>query len=216
MDSGFARKRAFRHNVTMESASQVALVVPAEAFLPGYISALRHGWSADTIRGMEAANEELAQIERDPVGFVRTKADDRAARGGPVKLPDGSVVERLPGLVRWIWDGAFCGSIGFRWQPGTASLPPHVLGHIGYGVVPWKRGRGYATRALALMLDEARAEGLPHVELITDPDNPASRAAILANGGVFIERFQKPAQYGSGLQGLRYRILLSVPNAPLP
>jgi predicted acetyltransferase len=193
----------------MVSVSPVELVAPSELYLADYVSALRLGWSADNVRGAEAAREELEEIERDPMAFLQTKADDRAAKGGPVKLPDGSVVPRLPGFVRWIWDGAFCGSIGFRWQPGTAALPPHVLGHIGYAVVPWKRGRGYATRALCLMLDEARAEGLEYVELTTDPDNPASQRVILANGGCLIERFEKPAQYGAGLQSLSYRITLS-------
>jgi predicted acetyltransferase len=192
----------------MVSAKIVELVIPSQSFLPAYVSALRRGWSPDNIRGATAANEELAQIEGDPVAFLQTKADDRAAKAGPVKLPDGSIVPRLSGFVRWIWDGDFCGSIGFRWQPGTASLPPHVLGHIGYAVVPWKRGRGYATQALALMLDEARVEGLPYVEFTTDPDNPASQKVILDNGGVFIERFEKPVQYGAGLQSLRYRIML--------
>jgi predicted acetyltransferase len=59
------------------------------------------------------------------------------------------------------------------------------------------------------MLDEARAEGLAYVELTTDLDNPASQRVILANGGRLIERFEKPAQYGSGLQSLRYRIVLA-------
>jgi len=193
----------------MVSASSVELVMPSEVYLSDYVSALRRGWSADNIRGAEAAKEELGQIERDPLAFLQTKADDRAAKGGPVKMPDGSIVQRLPGFIRWIWDGEFCGSIGFRWQPGTASLPPHVLGHIGYAVVPWKRGRGYATKALGLMLDEARAEGLPYVEFTTDPNNPASQKVILANGGKFIEQFEKPAQYGVGLKSLRYRVILS-------
>src|SRR2546430_6881442 len=35
-------------------------------------------------------------------------------------LPDGSVVPRLPGYRKWIWDGEFCGVIGFRWQPGRS------------------------------------------------------------------------------------------------
>ena len=43
---------------------------------------------------------------------------------------------------------------------GTEALPPTCLGHIGYAVVPWKRGRGYATRALAMLLPEARKEGV--------------------------------------------------------
>ena len=59
-----------------------------------------------------------------------------------------------------MWDGEFCGSIGFRWQPGTSALPPYCLGHIGYSVVPWKQRRGYATKALALLLPDARKEGL--------------------------------------------------------
>ena len=75
-------------------------------------------------------------------------------------------VARLPGYRRWLWDGEFCGSIDFRWQPGTTALPPHCLGHIGYGVVPWKQGRGYATRALSLLLPAARAEGLAFVSRV--------------------------------------------------
>ena len=38
-------------------------------------------------------------------------------------LPDGTCVPRLPGYQRWMWDGAFAGSIGFRWQYGTVELP---------------------------------------------------------------------------------------------
>jgi predicted acetyltransferase len=52
-----------------------------------------------------------------------------------VALPDGTMVPRLPGFWRWLWDGEFCGSIQFRWQPGTPDLPPTCLGHIGYSVV---------------------------------------------------------------------------------
>jgi predicted acetyltransferase len=193
----------------MQSSSLVELVIPGERYLPEYVAALRRGWSPDNVRGAAAAQEELVKIEDDPRGFLQTKADDREAKGGAIPLPDGSTVQRLPGFIRWIWDGEFCGSIGFRWQPGTPSLPAHVLGHIGYAVVPWKRKRGYATKALALILQEARAEGLPYVELTADPDNPASQKVIVANGGVLIERFQKPTQYGLGQEGLRYRIMLS-------
>jgi predicted acetyltransferase len=104
-----------------------------------------------------------------------------------------------------MWDGEFCGTIGFRWQPGTTDLPPYCLGHIGYAVVPWKRGNGYATRALGLLLPEARDRGLPFVELTTDEGNLASQRVIEANGGELYERFTKPASYG-GAPSLRYRI----------
>jgi len=160
----------------------------------------------DNIKGAAASIEEVAQIEKDPRSFVESLTD-REAKGPPIVLPDGSSAVRLPGFRLWIWDTEFCGSIGLRWQPGTSELPPHVLGHIGYAVVPWKEGRGYAKLALKLMLEHARAQGLEYVEITTDPDNVASRRVIEANGGVFIERFQRPAPYGD-TDALRYRITL--------
>ncbi|TIP34508.1 MAG: GNAT family N-acetyltransferase, partial [Mesorhizobium sp.] len=104
-----------------------------------------------------------------------------------------------------IWDGEAAGSIGLRWQKGTSALPPHVLGHIGYAVMPWKKGRGYATEALRLMLHEARAVGLDYVEITTDLDNLASQKVVLANGGILVGRFAKVAAYG-GAESLKYRI----------
>ena len=116
-------------------------------------------------------------------------------------------MKRIPGFHRWMWDDEFCGSISLRWKPATTELPPHVLGHIGYAVVPWKRRLGYATSALKQMLPEAREVGLPYVEITTDPDNVASQRVIEANGGVLVEHFTKPAQFSS-TPGLRYRIAL--------
>lgn len=182
----------------------VQLVRPSRQHLPSYVAALERGWSADNIRGAAAAREELAQIAADADAFLALM-DNRQGGGPPVTLADGSQVPRLPGFRRWIWDGEFCGSIGLRWLPGTEELPPHVLGHIGYAVVPWKRERGYATEALRALLPEARAIGLRHVELTTDPDNLPSQKVITANGGVLRERFRKGPQYGN-TESLRWRI----------
>ena len=183
------------------------LITPTLAHLPSYVAALRQGWSADNVRGAIAANEELTRIAADPLRFINSMTD-REAKGEPVTLPDGSSVARIPGLRRWLWDGDFCGSIGLRWQAGTPTLPPHCLGHIGYAVVPWKQRRGYATAGLGQVLPLARAEGLPWVEITTDPDNIASQRVIAANGGVLVEHFTKPAQFAS-LPGLRWRITLA-------
>src|SRR5207237_2567707 len=109
---------------------------------------------------------------------------DREAKGPLVTLPDGSTARRLPGYRKWMWDGEFCGVIGLRWQPGTVALPPHVLGHIGFAVVPWKRRKGYATRALALLLPIAREVGLTCIEITCDDDNEPSRRVIVKNGGI--------------------------------
>lgn len=182
------------------------LVRPAADHLPSYLDALDRGWSPDNTRP-EAGREEARRIASDPEVFLES-LDDRDANGPPISLPDGSSVPRLPGFRRWMWDGQFCGSIGLRWRPGTPLLPAYCLGHVGYAVVGWKRTRGYATNALRQLLPEAQALGLPYIELTTEPDNVASQRVILANGGVLIERFEKPGAYGGG-PGLRFRILLT-------
>ena len=185
----------------------VQLLVPAEQYLPSYAAALRRGWSPNNERGLAASLEELDQIEANPVSFIAS-LDDRQAKGAPVKMPDGSVVPRLPGFRRWMWDGEFVGSIAFRWQQGTAELPPYCLGHIGYSVVAWKQRQGYATSALLSLLKEARAMELPYVEITTDPDNLPSQKVILAAGGKLHERFNKPPLFGSQ-PCLRFRIALT-------
>jgi len=188
----------------------MALVWPAEQYLAGCVHALEQGWSPDNLRP-EAASEELARIAHDPARFI-AELVDREAKGPPITLPDGRTVPRLPGYCLLMWDGVFCGAISFRWQPGTTDLPPYCLGHIGYSVVPWKRGRGYATRALRLLLPQARGEGLAFVELTTQADNFASQRVIEANGGQLIERFHASAGYGGG-ESLRFRILFAKPAA---
>lgn len=179
------------------------LVWPAREYLASYVEALQRGWSPDNLRP-EAGNEELARIAANADAFL-TSLVDREAKGSQVMLPDGSVVPRLPGYSRWMWDGEFCGRINLRWQPGTEALPPYCLGHIGYTVVPWKQRRGYATRALREVLEDARAEGLRYVEITTDPGNLASRRVIERNGGVLFEEFVEPAALG-GTRKLRYRV----------
>jgi len=184
----------------------IELAAPTLDRMPQFVDALRRGWSPDGARNAAAAEEALAAIEADAASFIARQTDPEA-KGLPVTLPDGSKVARIPGRHFWIWDGEFCGALGFRWQHGTASLPAHVLGHVGYSVVPWKQRQGCATGALRAVLPHARALGLPYVELTTDPDNLASQKVITANGGVLIESFNKPAAYGN-TPGLRFRIPL--------
>jgi predicted acetyltransferase len=180
----------------------LALIKPAAEHLPAYVEALQRGWSPSTHE--DVTIEHLSHIERNPQLFLKALNDEEGT-GEPIRLADGSLTPRLPGFYRWMWDGEFAGAINFRWQPGTPELPQHCLGHIGYGVVPWKRGRGYAKAALGLMLPEARKRGLPYVEIVTDVDNAVSQRVILANGGVLYERFRKADAYGGG-DAFHYRI----------
>jgi predicted acetyltransferase len=180
------------------------LVWPATEYLASYVAALERGWSPDNLRAA-ATNEELQRIATDADRFLASQVD-REAAAGPVMLPDGKTVPRLPGYKRWIWDGEFCGVISLRWQPGTEVLPPHCLGHIGYSIVPWKRRLGYATQALRDMLPHAASEGLRYVEICAEPDNVASRRVIERNGGVLVEEFVTAPALGSKRE-VRYRVV---------
>lgn len=177
---------------------------PARAHLPSYTAALRRGWSASNINSAAVAAEELAQIGADPDGFLAALSDP-AGRGAPITLANGTKVPRLPGFRRWMWDGEVCGSIGFRWQPPGSALPDWVHGHVGYTVVPWKRRQGHATTALALLLDEVRPLGLPHVDLTTDADNLPSQRVITRNGGALVARIRIA---GGERESLLWRIAL--------
>jgi predicted acetyltransferase len=181
------------------------LRAPSLDLIPGYIDALQRGWCNESAReDVDGAHLELAEIRQDPEAFVALL--NHPTRGGtPVTLEDGARVARLPGVRRWMWDGEYGGAISVRWQPGTTDLPPYCLGHIGYAVVPWKRGRGYATKALHQMLAIARDNDLPFVEIVTALTNVASQAVVLANGGVAVEEFTTPPESGR-FAAIRFRV----------
>lgn len=180
----------------------VGFAAPQLPMLASYADALRQGWSPNNLH--DVSGEQLAAIAADPQAFLATLADNQPP--STRVLEDGRVVPLLPMRTRWIWDGTFCGVIGLRWQPGTDELPDYVLGHTGYAVVPWKRGHGFAKRALRHILSEAREVGLQHLTITTDEGNIASQKVVLANGGEFVETFAI-VLYGPTRRH-RYRITL--------
>jgi predicted acetyltransferase len=186
----------------------VSLHVPGRADLPAYVRALEAGWSPNTTR--DVAPEQLAAIAADPDAFL----SGLNQRGGKIRLHDGSEVARLPDMIRWIIatdrpERPFVGSINLRWQEDESGkpvteLPPHVLGHVGYTILPQHAGRGYASAALTAVLVEARSIGLPFLKITCDVANAASRRIIEKAGGRFVESFVAPL-YGPE-ERLMYRI----------
>ncbi|MBN9445181.1 MAG: GNAT family N-acetyltransferase [Bosea sp.] len=181
--------------------ARISLQTPDKTLLGAYQAALRGGWSPNTTR--DVAPEHLAAIAADPDAFLAE------IRGGPgrIRLPDGREVDRIPGPTRWIFaedrpERPFIGSINLRWQEDAAGQPvlaltEHVLGHVGYTILPAFAGHGYATAALAAMLDVAREADLPEITITCDATNHASRRIIEKNGGRLVETFVAPL-YGPG------------------
>ncbi|MFB6468287.1 GNAT family N-acetyltransferase [Cytobacillus sp. Hz8] len=57
-------------------------------------------------------------------------------------------------------------------------------GHIGYGIRPSERRKGYATKLLSLSLEKARELSILKVLVVCDEDNTGSKKTILNNGGI--------------------------------
>ena len=181
------------------------LVVPSLAELPQYADALGRGFHPDNIRKEAAAQEELVRIAADPAAFVASLTD-REARGGPVKLADGTTVPRLPGYRRWI--------LGRRvLRPDRPALAArHVdVAAVCPGSLRLRRRALETAQGLRHQGAGAPAAGGPprgnleYIELTTDPDNLVSQKVITANGGVLVERFHADRQHKDEL---RFRIML--------
>ncbi|MHC4972987.1 MAG: GNAT family N-acetyltransferase [Planctomycetota bacterium] len=128
---------------------------------------------AELAADFKAAGEEREDLNDVGAYILRCRAYARGA------MPRGHV----PATTYWLLreDGAVVGSCRLRrrlnaalWQDG---------GHIGYDIRPSCRNRGYATRMLALVLEEARRRGMDWVLLTVDPKNRPSIRVIEKNGG---------------------------------
>jgi predicted acetyltransferase len=80
-------------------------------------------------------------------------------------------------------------------------------GHIGYGIRPTMRRRGYATRILAETLLKAKALGIARALVTCDKGNVGSARTILKNGGVFHSEERLP-----GHEDIKQRYWISLGN----
>lgn len=89
----------------------------------------------------------------------------------------------VPSTTYWLTDGdELLGAANIRHE-----LNAHLLnfgGHIGYGIKPSARGRGFATEQLRLALEKAKQLGIERALITCSRTNVASRQVILNNGGV--------------------------------
>ena len=187
--------------MTMPAKTPV-LVTPTLEGLGDYEAALARGWSPDPRRMGDAAyvEAELGALRKDRAGYL----DKILGGDAPAQSPSPAM---LTNHALWIWDGAFAGKIDLRYLPATGAVPDSVPGHVGYSVVPWKQGKGYATAALRALIELARSEGLTELRILCNVENLASRAVIEKVGGELYHRGPHPSDRAEQ-QKLYYRMTL--------
>jgi predicted acetyltransferase len=111
---------------------------------------------------------------------------EAAAQG--IGIPEGFV----PHSTFWLLDAdnEIVGISNLRHRLTDSLL--RFGGHIGFGIRPSARRRGYANELLRATLGEARSLGLRRVRVTCDPKNLASAKTILRNGGVLAEEELMP------------------------
>ena len=97
-----------------------------------------------------------------------------------INLPEGWVPAIQ--LVAFFGKGQPLGFLNLRLRLNNFLLEKG--GHIGYSIRPSERGKGYAKETLRQGLQIAKEKNIKRTLVTCSVNNPASRAVILANGGL--------------------------------
>ena len=108
-----------------------------------------------------------------------------------INLPEGWVPDIQ--LVAFEKDGKAVGFLNLRLRLNDFLLEEG--GHIGYSIRPSERGKGYAKEALCQGLQVAKGKNIKQALVTCSTENPASRAVILANGGIYEDVRNRTERY---------------------
>ena len=153
-----------------------SLVLASPAYKREYIEALREGFRRGDNRAMMPG--EIDKINADFDSFL----DELTRQTGDFLLPNGKRVQRVPFDICWLVKGeTFIGEAGIRYSLNDWLL--QIGGHVGYGIRPRHRRRGYGTLILKLGLERLHAAGIKRVLVTCYDHNIGSAKIIEANGG---------------------------------
>ncbi|WP_409253891.1 GNAT family N-acetyltransferase [Bacillus sp. SCS-153A] len=117
-------------------------------------------------------------IKKDPSDFMAMLTFIENNANG-VNQPAGWV----PDSTYWLIDSKqnVLGAVNIRHSLTDALF--NAGGHIGYGIRPSARRKGFATRILALSLEKTKELGIDKVLVVCDKGNIGSERTIIKNGG---------------------------------
>ncbi|GAB6425176.1 GNAT family acetyltransferase [Bacillus cereus] len=118
-------------------------------------------------------------ISKDPSNFPAMIQELLDAHNG-INIPETWVPDSTYWLVTD--ENKIVGAVNIR-----HSLTEHLFnagGHIGYGIRPSERRKGYATKLLALSLEKTKELNITKALVVCDEVNTASEKTILHNGGL--------------------------------
>lgn len=118
-------------------------------------------------------------VEKDPANFLEMLQFLQENELG-VNLPEGWV----PTSTYWLVtaDSRVAGAVNIRHRLNERLL--NSGGHIGYGIRPSERHKGYATELLKQSLLRVRELGIQKALVVCDATNVGSEKTIRKNGGV--------------------------------
>ena len=99
-----------------------------------------------------------------------------------------NIGEEVPQTLFFLKSGneAILGAVSLRHYLNHTNIVDG--GHIGYGICPDYRGKGYGNLILRLALEKLSAMGIFKILVTCDSDNIVSQKVILYNGGILENR----------------------------
>ena len=134
-------------------------------------------------------DQELNHTDRSPGAIFKNdpRDFDYYLENLEIKAPTG---KRVPDSVFFLLDedrNRLLGAVNIRHYLNDSLLESG--GHIGDGIRPTERRKGYATEMIRLALEECRKLGIDRVLMTCDKSNIGSARSIIRNGGVLENEF---------------------------
>ena len=144
-----------------------------------------------TLADKETVLEMMAEFEQSQSahdgGFwdiENFSYEDWLETGRNKEMGIGLLENRVPSIQFVLFDesGRALGFLNLRLRLNEGLL--NHADHIGYSIRPSERGKGYAKESLRQGLQVAKEKNIKQALVTCSVNNPASRAVILANGGL--------------------------------